>query len=288
MALDQVDVEEYEWRDGELQARNDSEMSFLDHLEELRWHIIRSLVAIAVGGIVLFVFHDWFFDTVIMGPTSNDFISYQWFCSLSKSIGAGEVLCMTLPEFNVIATMFAEQFITTIKVCFIGGFVIAFPYVFYEIWKFVAPGLYKEERKATRGIVFICSFLFTIGILFGYFIVAPFATNFLMGFNASGQVVNSPTLSSYVLYMVMFTLPAGVIFELPIVVYFLAKMGLVTPDGMRKYRRHSVIGILLLSAILTPPDVVTQFLIGIPLYILYEISIIVAARMAKKYQQELL
>lgn len=287
MALDQVDVEQYEWKDGELQPKDGTEMSFLDHLEELRWHIIRSLAAITIAGIVLFVFHDWFFNKVILGPAFNDFASYGWFCDLSKKLSLGEALCMTLPDFKIQAVNFAEQFITTIKMCFIGGFIVAFPYVFYEVWKFVAPGLYDEERKATRGIVLICSMLFLMGVLFGFFIIAPFATNFLMGFNASEAVANNPTLSSFVLYMVMFTLPAGLIFELPIVVYFLAKLGIVTPESMRKYRRHSVIGILLLSALLTPPDVVTQFLIGIPLYILYEISILVAARMAKKYQEEL-
>lgn len=287
MALDQVDVEQYEWRDGELQPKDGTEMSFLDHLEELRWHIIRSLIAIAAGGIVLFIFHDFYFNYIILGPASNDFPSYTWFCNLSKQAGVGEALCMTLPEFKIQAVNFAEQFITTIKLCFIGGFVLAFPYVFYEIWKFIAPGLYDSERKATRGIVFICSILFLMGVLFGFFIIAPFATNFLMGFTASETVANNPTLSSFVLYMVMFTLPAGLIFELPIVVYFLAKLGIVTPDGMRKYRRHSIIGILLLAAVLTPPDVVTQFLIGIPLYILYEISILVAVRMSKKYQQDL-
>lgn len=287
MALDQVDVEQYEWRDGELQPKDETEMSFLDHLEELRWHIIRSLGAIAIAGIVLFIFHDWYFNQIILGPSRNDFASYGWFCQLSQQLGAGEALCMTLPEFKIQAVNFAEQFITTIKLCFVGGFVVAFPYVFYEIWKFIAPGLYDSERKATRGIVFICSILFVLGVLFGFFIIAPFATNFLMSFTASESVANNPTLSSFVLYMVMFTLPAGLIFELPIVVYFLAKLGIVTPEGMRKYRRHSIIGILMLSAILTPPDVVTQFLIGIPLYVLYEISILVAARMAKKYQQEL-
>ena len=287
MALDQVDIEEYEWRDGELQPREDKEMSFMDHLEELRWHIIRSLIAIVAGGIVLFIFRDWYFNKVILGPAFNNFASYKWFCDLSHNIGVGEALCMTLPDFKIQAVAFAEQFITTIKLCFIGGFVISFPFVFYEIWKFVAPGLYPKEKAATKGVVFVCSALFLMGILFGFFIVAPFAVNFLMGFTASDVVANNPTLSSFVLYMVMFTLPAGLIFELPIVVYFLAKMGIVTPEGMRKYRRHSVIGILLLSAILTPPDVVTQFLIGIPLYILYEISILVAARMAKKYEQEL-
>ena len=262
-------------------------MSFLDHLEELRWHIIRSLIAITVGWIILFIFHNWYFNNIILGPASNDFIAYRWFCDLSHKIGAGNTLCMTLPEFKIQAVNFAEQFITTIKMCFIGGFVLAFPYVFYEIWRFVAPGLYPEEQKITRGIVFICSALFLLGVLFGFFIVAPFAINFLMGFTASPTVANNPTLDSFVLYMVMFTLPAGLIFELPIVVHFLAKMGLLTGATMREYRRHAIVGILMVAAILTPPDVVTQFLIGIPLYILYEISIFVALRAEKKHQQSL-
>ncbi|MEM1216138.1 MAG: twin-arginine translocase subunit TatC, partial [Bacteroidota bacterium] len=146
MALDQADIDQYEWQDGQLQPKAD-EMSFLDHLEELRWHIIRSLAAIAVGGVVLFVFHDWFFHYVFLGPSRQDFISYQWFCQLSGQLQLGEALCMTIPEFNIQAVNFAEQFITAIKVSFIGGFVLAFPYVFYEIWKFVAPGLYDNERK---------------------------------------------------------------------------------------------------------------------------------------------
>lgn len=288
MPLDQTDVDNYEWQEGQLQLRpDDKEMSFLDHLEELRWHIMRALGAIAIAAIFLFLFRDWYFSEVILGPASNDFASYRWFCQLSQALQLGTALCMELPEFSVQAVAFAEQFITTIKLCFVGGFILAFPYVFYQIWKFVAPGLYPEERKATRGVVFICSILFTLGVLFGFFIISPFATNFLMGFTAADTVANNPTLSSFVQYMVMFTLPAGLIFELPIVVYFLARIGLVTPSLMRTYRRHAIIGILLLSALLTPPDVVTQFLIGIPLYILYEISIFVAARMYKRYQQDL-
>lgn len=265
----------------------ETEMSFLEHLEELRWHIIRALIAIAVTGIVLFLFQDFYFNRVILGPAQNDFISYRLFCQLSEVLHLGDSLCMTLPEFQVQAVIFAEQFITAIKMCFIGGFVVAFPYVFYEIWTFVAPGLYPKERQLTRGVVLICSLLFLLGISFGFFIIAPFATNFLMGYNVSETVSNNPTLSSFVLYMVMFTLPAGIVFELPIVVYFLSRLGLVTPAAMRQYRKHSIIGILILASVLTPPDVVTQFLIGIPLYILYELSIIVSARASKQYQAEL-
>jgi sec-independent protein translocase protein TatC len=258
--------------------RKDSkEMSFLDHLEELRWHIIKSLIAIVVLGITVFLFQNWFFDVVIFGPTKPDFISYRFICNFSELIGLGQAMCFSPPEFKTQAIGFGESFITSIKVSFITGFILSFPYVFWQIWKFISPGLYKKEKKATRGIVFICSGLFMVGVLFGYFVIAPFAVNFLAGYTIPG-VENTPTLNSFITYMVMFTAPAGLIFELPVVVYFLSKIGLLTPKVMKTYRRHAIIGILVLSALITPPDVVTQFLIGIPLYFLYEISIYVSAK----------
>lgn len=277
MALDQVDVDKL----GEPQK----EMSFLEHLEELRWHIIRSLLAIVIIGIVLFLLQDWLFRNVIFGPTHDDFISYRAICDLSQQLGLGDRMCFSPPDFRQQAIGFGESFIMSIKVCFIAGFIAAFPYVFWEIWRFISPGLYDNERNATRGVVFICSFLFLLGVLFGYFIIAPFAVNFLAGYTIPG-VENVPTLSSFINYMVMFTAPAGLIFELPIVVYFLSKIGLVTPPLMRTYRRHSIIFILLLSALITPPDVVTQFLIGIPLFILYEISILISRRVEKQEQKK--
>jgi sec-independent protein translocase protein TatC len=282
MPLDQVDVDKL----GPGKGNGNSEMSFLDHLEELRWHIIRSLVAIVAVGTTLFIFKDWFFDTIIFGPTHDDFLSYRLICDLSNAIGLQDAMCFSPPQFRKIAVGFGEAFITSIKVSFVAGFILAFPYVFFEFWRFISPGLYSNERKATRGIVFICSMLFLMGVLFGYFIISPFAVNFLVGYTIPG-VENSPTLNSFINYMIMFTAPAGLIFELPIVVYFLAKVGLVTPQGMRQYRRHAIIVTLLLAALITPPDVVTQFLIGIPLFILYELSITIAARTYKKYQEEL-
>ncbi len=280
MPLDQVDVDKYEWDAASGKLDQAKDMSLFEHLEELRWHIIRALLGIVIGAVVLFLFEDWYFKTILLGPTNEDFISYRWFCNISSAI------CFTPPEFQTIATGFAETFITSIKMCFVGGFVIAFPWVFYQIWSFIRPGLYKEERRITRGVVFICSLLFLLGVLFGFFIIAPFAVNFLGSYTIP-TVVNSPTLQSVINYMVMFTLPAGLIFELPIVVYFLARIGLVSAKDMRTYRRHSIIGILLLAAILTPPDVVTQFLIGIPLFILYEVSILVALRAERQYQKDL-
>ena len=267
------------------ESAQEKEMTFLEHLEELRWHIIRAMIAILVVTIVLFIFQSWLFDVIIFGPTHKNFISYRAICDLSQSLGWGDSLCFSPPEFRKQAIGFGEAFITSIKVCFVGGFILAFPLVFREIWGFVKPGLYPNERNATRGVVFICSALFLLGVAFGYFIIAPFAINFLVGYTIPG-VENTPTLNSFINYMLMFTLPAGLIFELPIVVYFLAKIGLVTAATMRTYRRHSIIGILILAAVVTPPDVVTQFLIGIPLYILYELSIFVAVRVEKKAAAE--
>lgn len=272
MPLDQVDVDKL----GE-----EKEMSFLEHLEELRWHIIRSIIAIIIFASVLFLVHKWFFDSVIMAPTMDGFLSYRALCSLSNAIGMGDSFCITPPPFEVIAVGFGEAFITAIKVSIFGGFIIAFPYVLYEAWKFIKPGLYVKEQKAARGFVFVCSTLFLIGVLFGYFVIAPFAVKFLSGFNLPG-VINKPTLASYISYLVMFTLPSGLTFELPVVVYFLAKVGLVTAEGMKKYRRHAIVVILIGASIITPPDVVTQFLIGVPLYFLYEVSIIIARRIQKK------
>jgi sec-independent protein translocase protein TatC len=281
MALDQIDVD----KDFPADVQG-PEMSFMDHLEELRWRIVKSLGVVVVLGIGLFLIKDWLFDTVLLGPFDKDFFSYRMFCAFSDAIGISGALCFEPPALDIQAIGFAEPFVTSIKVAFISGFFLAFPFVFYQFWKFISPGLYDKERKATRGIVFICSFLFFLGVLFGYFIIAPFAINFLGNF-VLPKVNNIPTLSSVISYMVMFTAPAGMIFELPIVIYFLSKIGLVTPDVMRKYRKHSIIGVLLLAAIITPPDVITQFLIGIPLYILYEISIFISGRVEKQREKEM-
>ena len=280
MPLDQVDVDNMKEEKEEGQ-----EMSFLEHLEELRWNIIRSLTAIVGIGIILFLFKDPVFENIILGPTHDSFLSYRAICAFSNGVGLGDIMCFTPPDFDLQAIGFGEAFIMSIKVSFIMGFIFAFPYVFWEAWRFISPGLYDKERKAARGVVFICSFLFLMGVLFGYYVISPFAVNFLAGYTLPG-VENIPTLSSFINYMIMFTAPAGLIFELPVVVYFLSKVGLATPEGMRKYRRHAIIGTLLLAAVITPPDVVTQFLIGIPLFILYEVSIYISARVKKQYDAE--
>lgn len=260
--------------------KNEAEMSFLDHLDVLRKHIVRSLVAIIIIGCVLFVIIQQVFDDVIFAHLRPDFISYELFCQYLK-------ICLNPPEINILTTELAEEFFQAIKVSFYGGLIVSFPFVFYQFWSFIKPGLYPNEQKAARGVVAVCSFLFLVGTTFGYFILAPFAVNFLISYSVSETVSSSVTLSSYVGYMTMFILPTGILFQLPLLVYFLTKVGLISPEFMRKYRRHAFVVILIISAILTPPDVFTQILIGIPVYGMYELSILVAAITEKKRLKEL-
>jgi sec-independent protein translocase protein TatC len=257
-----------------------NELSFLEHLEALRWHIVRALAAIMVIAITTYAFESWVFENIVFAPKRGDFITYRFFCSL------GENMCFQPPDFDLITKELGEQFFTSLKVSFWLGLIASFPYVFYEVWKFIKPGLYKKEQKAARGLVAVCSFLFLTGIAFGYYLISPFAIKFLAGYSVGETAITAPTLASYVNYMTMFTLPTGIAFELPIIVYFLSTIGMLKPSFMRKYRKHAFVIILLLAAIITPPDVITQILIGIPIFILYEISIIISSRVAKKLEAE--
>ena len=275
MPLDQMDVDKM---DNQSVQSTEGEMTFLEHLEELRWHLVRAVVSIVIFGIAVFVAGDAFFDAVILAPKEKSFATYQFICGLSEN------LCFYPPQFDLITRELGEQFFVHMKVAFFVGLIVSFPYIFWEVWRFIRPGLYPNERKAARGIVFICSTLFILGVLFGYYVIAPFAITFLANYNVGA--VSAPTLASYVSYMTMFTLPTGLVFELPIIVYFLSKVGLVGPKFMRTYRRHAFIVILILAAIITPPDVITQFLIGIPLFLLYEVSILISARVVKSNEKE--
>lgn len=255
----------------------EAEMSFFDHLEELRWHLIRAFSSIVVIAVVIFAMKSFVFTDVIFAPLQESFPTYRFFQNFISSFKP--------PAFELTTVEFGESFFVHIKVSLWLGLICAFPYVFYEIWKFVSPGLKDNERKATRGTVFVCSALFLTGVLFGYYIITPFGITWLGNYTVGPKAINSPTLSSYVSYLTMFTIPTGMIFELPIVVYFLARVGLVTPEFMRTYRKHAFIIILFLAAIITPPDILTQFLIGIPVFGLYELSIIIAKRTHTKYHK---
>lgn len=278
MPLDQIDIDKYNPNKQPIE----NELSFFDHLEQLRWHIIRSLIVIASIGIGIFSVKDWFFNTIVKGPINQDFPTFRIFCDLSHYLEMGEKLCLTPHIDKLIALNVADTFVITIKICFFAGFVLGFPYVFWELWRFISPALYEKERKKTRGIVFFCSLLFSLGCFFGYFVLAPFGFNFLSGFTLGDVQGTSPTLESYLGYFVMFLLPVGMIFELPVVVYLLTKLGLITAETMKTYRKIAIVSILFIAAIVTPPDVMTQFLVATPLYLLYEISIFVSKYAAPK------
>ena len=258
----------------------EKEMSFLDHLEELRWHLIRSAIAIILFAAIAFVAKTFVFQNIILAPKDKSFITYRLLCALS------DVTCFGPPEFDILPRELTEMFFSHLKVSIWLGFIISFPYIFWEIWRFVKPGLYKHERKAARGIVFVCSFLFLLGVAFGYFVISPFAVSFFASYTVSPDIISSPSLASYVNNITMFTIPTGIVFELPVVIYFLSRIGLVTPELMKTYRKHAIVVILVFAAIITPPDVITQFLIGLPVFILYLCSIRIAKIGNKRYYKD--
>lgn len=258
-----------------------TEMSFLDHLEELRWHLIRASLAIMAVSIIAFIYKSIVFDVIIFGPKNPDFITYRFFCSLSQRIG-GSLFCFDEMPFELLNTRMAGQFTTHLWVSMVAGFIVAFPYVLYEFWRFISPGLRQEERKSSKGVIFISSLLFLTGVSFGYFVISPFSVQFLTSYTVSADVVNRIDLSSFISTITSVTLASGLVFELPVIVYFLSKAGLLTPALMRTYRKHALVVILVLSAIITPPDITSQILVTLPVILLYEVSIKVSGRVEKR------
>ncbi len=263
------------------------EMSFLDHLEELRWHLIRSVIAILIVATVAFIFKDFIFDVILFGPKQKDFITYRWFCNISQTLGQGNSFCIDDLPFRIQSRTMAGQFSAHLWTSILAGFIVAFPYIVFEFWKFISPGLYEKERKNARGFIFIASMLFFFGVLFGYFIVTPLSINFLGNYSVSSEIFNDFDLSSYIGLLRASVLAAGIIFELPIIVYFLTKVGILTPNFLRKNRKVSLVVVLSLSAIITPPDIASQIIVSIPILILYEVSILISRIVIRK-QDEML
>jgi sec-independent protein translocase protein TatC len=259
-------------------SNSEGEMSFLDHLEALRWHLVRSAIAVISLAIVLFCFKSFLFDGVLLAPKSPDFPTYRVMCWLSHRFNLGDDICITQINFNLISTDISAQFSTHMMVAFIGGIVLGFPYLVYELWKFIRPALHANERRYAKGIVFFTSLLFITGILFGYYVITPMSVNFLGTYQVSDQVKNMISLDSFISIVTTMTLLTGIVFELPIAVYFLTQIGIFTPKFMRKYRRHAIVIILIVAAIITPTsDATTLTLVSVPLWLLYEISIFVSA-----------
>ena len=265
------------------------EMSFLGHLEALRWHLFRAVIAVMTMAIVLFFFKEFLFDGVLLAPKSPNFLTYKILCSIGNKLNLGDDFCITVIPFTLISTDISAQFTTHMWVAFIAGLVVSFPYVVWEIWRFIKPALSTKEKNYARGIVFYTSFLFMLGILFGYYIITPMTVNFLGNYQVSEQVKNTITLDSFISIVTTMTLITGIVFELPIVVYFLSKVGILTPTFMRTYRRHAVVAILILAAVITPTsDVTTLVMVALPLYVLYEISILVSAYVLKEKNKNLI
>jgi len=259
------------------------EMSFLQHLEELRWHLVRSVLAITVIAVVAFLNKEFLFDGVLLAPKSPSFLTYRWLCLISHKLHLGDDLCVQSIPFSLISTDLSAQFTTHMWVAFVAGLIVASPYILWEAWRFIKPALYEKERNYARGIVFYTSSLFIIGVLFGYYVITPMSVNFLGTYQVSPEVKNTITLDSFISTVTTLTLLTGLVFELPIVVYFLTKIGIMSPGFMRTYRKHAVVLILILAAFITPTsDATTMLMVAVPLYALYEISIIVSARVVKK------
>ena len=253
-----------------------NEMSFLDHLEELRWHLIKSVSAIMIAATGAFLAKSFIFDYLIFGPAKADFVTYQFLCKISKHIGMEESFCFTELPFEIQSRTMSGQFSAHIWTAITAGFIIAFPYVLYQLWKFISPGLHENKRKHSRGFIIVSSLLFFIGVLFGYYIICPLSINFLGSYQVSSLVHNDFDLDDYINLIRVSILASGLVFELPIIIYFLTKIGLVTPQFLKKYKKYALIIVLIVSAIITPPDITSQVIVAIPILILYEVSIFIS------------
>jgi len=256
--------------------KNLGEMSFLDHLEELRWLLVRSTTAVIIMACATYFISDYLFDTIIFGPTRPTFFTYRYFCELSHQLGFAESICITEMPFIIQNTEMEGQVNIFVWMCILAGFILSFPYILWEVWKFISPALYEKEKKNARVFIFTSSLLFFLGVIFGYYVVIPMSVNFVATFTVSSVVKNQFTLDSYIGMVKTSILASGLFFELPIIIYFLTKLGLVTPEFLRKYWKYAVVIILIVAAIVTPPDVVSQTIVAIPMLLIYEVSILIS------------
>jgi sec-independent protein translocase protein TatC len=255
----------------------DSEMSFWDHLEVLRWHLIRSIIAVLVFTSLGLIFKDFIFDNIILAPKRADFITNRILCWLGQKINI-DYFCVNDLNLKIINTELTGQFTMHLNVSIIGGLILAIPFILWEIWRFIKPALKEKERKHSKAFVFVTSALFFSGVLFAYFVVVPLMVNFLGKYKVSETVDNYVNLSSYVSTVTNLTFAVGCVFEFPVLVYFLTKIGILNPSFLKKYRRHTIVVILIVAAIITPPDMFSQILVSIPLYLLFEMSIYISKR----------
>jgi sec-independent protein translocase protein TatC len=262
------------------------EMTFLEHLEELRWHIIRSVVAIIVFSIAAFILKDFLFDTVLLGPSKEDFWTNRILGILGEKLNMNFLIYQKALVLQ--NTAVAGQFISHIKISLITGLMLGFPYMFFEFWRFIKPALYPNERQHASGAVFFITLLFLLGITFGYYLITPFSISFLYNYQVSEVVKNIPTLASYVSLVTSIVMVSGILFELPVLIFFLSQIGLVTPSFLKRYRKHAFVVILLVAGIITPtPDMFTQLMVSLPMVLLYEVGILLSRSVEKKREKEM-
>lgn len=262
------------------------EMSFVEHLDVLRSHLFRSALAVAVGAIVMAIYNKFIVQRVLMGPTNGDFATYVYLCKISQRLGLGGALCMTEIHVQMQNTQVAGQFNIYFNVILIGGFILAFPYVFWQFWKFTKPALTAKELRNTRGVIFWVSLLFFLGILFGYFIIAPYTINFFSNFKLDPKISNDWMISDYFSTIVPLILGSGLAFQLPLVMYFLAKIGVVSASYLRRVRKYAILVMVVVASIITPPDMLSTIVCTIPLMALYEISILLCVKEEKRQKLE--
>jgi len=257
-------------------------MSFLEHLEELRWHILRSMFAIIVTGIACFIMKDFIVDTILFGPMDPSFPTYEFLCKAARSIGVETNFCGDKFNFTIISETLMGQFSAHFWSSIYAGFIISFPYVLYEFWRFISPGLLQNEKNNSKGFIFICSFLFFLGVLFGYYIIVPISLNFFGNYELYSGIDNLPKISDYLGFVTAPSIACGIMFELPIIIFFLTRIGVVTPKSLIKYRKYAILIVLIIAAIITPPDVFSQIIVAVPVMILYQISIFISRLVLKK------
>lgn len=271
------------------EGEDNAEMSFTDHLEALRWHLVRGVIVWLVAFVFIFFKIDWIFDNIIYAPAKSNFVTYRWFCDLSHSLGLGDSLCMPPVDIPLQGNTISGPFMSALSISMIGALVVAFPYLFYELWRFIKPALSPKEVRYSRGSIFWVSICFFTGAAFGYYILTPFTFNFLANFDlgTTGAYKYLPTLDDYISTINNIILGCGLAFELPVLAYVLAKIGLVSAPLLRRVRKFAFVVILLVAAIITPsPDWTSQVLVALPLLLLYEIAVILVARVDKQKVKE--
>lgn len=289
LATDTTDRKQFFKRLRNKEAAEPEEMSFMGHLEALRWHLMRSVIVWLVAAIFIFIVRDWVYDHIILAPSSESFITYGTLCQFGHWLGVGDGLCMPPVKIKFLVTQVNGTFTSALSIAMIGAFIIAFPYIFWELWRFITPALSAKEKKYARGSIFWVSFCFFLGAAFGYYLLAPFTFNFLASFTlgTSGAIEYQPSINDYIDSLTNLILGCGIAFELPILAYVLAKIGLITSGFLKRYSKYAFVLILLISAIITPsPDITSQVIVAIPLLLLYWISIQLVARVDRKKVKE--